>query len=256
MSSSPDLLRRRLLGATLLAPLPGLPLHASAASAPLRMVNAVHPPFVNPSDHPRGEGIDIEIAREALRRGGDYRFELELLPWKRALLMLERGEADLTTTISRNGDRDRYLAWSSAYRLAAGYSFFARPGSRPRLEGLEGLAGKTIGVLAGYFYPPNIVEQAGVVLEPARTPAQLAQKLGAGRADLIVISTRVADVELREQELARQIERQPYQYPASSPNYMAFSKLRPHAQPLAAMEAGLASMARDGSLRRIEQKYL
>ena len=30
--------------------------------------------------------------------------------------MLERGEADFTTTISRSGDRDRYLAWSDGYR--------------------------------------------------------------------------------------------------------------------------------------------
>src|SRR4051812_7612682 len=73
------------------------------AAAPLLLVNAPYPPFVNPRGDPQGEGIDVEIAREALRRGG-YTVELRIVPWKRALAMLEGGEADFTTTISRNGD--------------------------------------------------------------------------------------------------------------------------------------------------------
>lgn len=255
MPISENLQRRRLLAGALLAPLPHWAAARETAGPTLLMVNALHPPFVNPPKHPSGEGIDIDIAREALQRGGGLRFELQLLPWKRALLMLERGEADLTTTISRNGDRDRYLAWSEPYRVAAGYSFYATKGS-PQLDKLEGLAGKRLGVIAGYFYPPNIVEQAGVIVDPSRTVMQGVQKLIAGRVDYIVISSKVANFELRDQDLAGQIERQPYQYPASSPNYMGFSMLRPYPKPMEAMQLGLASMAKDGSFRRIEQRYL
>jgi hypothetical protein len=40
--------------------------------APLLLVNTPYPPFVNTPGHPRGEGIDIEIARLALQRGYDF----------------------------------------------------------------------------------------------------------------------------------------------------------------------------------------
>lgn len=222
---------------------------------PLVLVNAVYPPFVNPPGHAQGEGLDIEIAREALRRAG-REVRVELLPWKRVLLMLELGQADLTTTISRNGDRDRYLRWTQSYRNGAKYQFYTRHDSPLQINGLAGLAGRRLGVVEGFFYPEAITRQPRMVVESARDVGVLAQKLTAGRLEVMVVTATRGAWEIREAGLTQQLKRQPYEYAAISPNYMAFSKQRSDEALVAATRAALAQMMADGTLAAIERRYL
>jgi polar amino acid transport system substrate-binding protein len=228
---------------------------AADEKAPLLLVNAVYPPFVNPAGHPRGEGLDIEIAREALRRVG-REIRVELLPWKRVLLQLEIGHADLTTTISRNGDRDRYLLWTQSYRNGASYQFYTRKESPLQLKTLGDLAGRHLGTVQGFYYPEAITGQPGVMIDSARDVAVLAQKLNARRIDVMVVTGIRGALEIREAGLADQLTRQPYVYAAVSPNYMAFSKARIDPGLVAATNAALQRMAADGSMAAIERRYL
>ena len=229
---------------------------AHAAPPALLMVNTIYPPFINPPGHPSGEGIDVEIAREALQRGGGYTVELQLLPWKRALRLLELGEADFTTTISRSGARDKFLGWSQGYRTAGDYRFYSRKGSGLLLTDLQGLKGKRLGVIAGFVYPPLVLRDAGAVIETARDITAAFQMLLAGRTDYIVVTAIAGLWEIRERGFKDWLDKQPFEHASDSPNYMAFSLARKPAAALAAMEAGLASMRRDGSIGRIERKYL
>src|SRR5204863_455217 len=68
-----DTRRRFLTGSAAALALPWA-LAETGASAPgtgtLVLANAIYPPLVNPQGHASGEGVDIEIAREALHRGG------------------------------------------------------------------------------------------------------------------------------------------------------------------------------------------
>lgn len=248
------ILRRLLLSLPALA---GFGAHAThdAARPPLLLVNAVYPPFVNPPGHPQGEGLDVEIAREALRRAG-REMRVELLPWKRALLMLENGQADLTTTISRNRERDRYLRWTQSYRNGASYQFYTRKSSPLQLNRLPDLAGLRLGTVQGFFYPDAITGQSGVIVDTARDVTVLVQKLNAGRIDVMVVTGIRGAWEIREAGLADLLTRQPYQYAAESPNYMAFSKVRTDEALVAAMRDALQEMIKDGSLAAIERRYL
>lgn len=225
------------------------------ALPPLLLVNAVYPPFVNPPGHSQGEGLDIEIAREALRRAG-RELRVELLPWKRVLLQLESGQADLTTTISRNGDRDRYLLWSQSYRNGASYHFYTRKDSALQLNALADLAGRHLGTVQGFYYPEAITAQPGVVIDTARDVAVLTQKLNAGRIEVMVVTGIRGAWEIREAGLANQLSRQPFVYAAASPNYIAFSRTRTDAALVAATNAALQRMAADGSMAAIERRYL
>lgn len=224
-------------------------------AVPLLLVNAPYPPYVNPAGDPSGEGIDIEIAREALRRGG-YSVTVRLVPWKRVLAMLEKGEADLTTTISRNGDRSRYLAWSPGYRNSVSYHFYGRKGGKVVLKELADLDGRSLGLTSGFFFPPAITERLGVSLQTGSSVAQTVQMLDAGRADFIVVNGLAGAWEIRRLGLAGRLEQQPLVYSSNSPTYMAFSRARNFSQHLAALNAGLASMEKDGSLALIEKKYM
>ena len=234
-----------------------VPAFGMAQAAPLKtliLVNAPYPPFVNPPGDPSGEGIDVDIAREALRRGG-YAVELRIVPWKRVLAMLEKGDADFTTTISRNGDRSLFLVWSSGYRKAVRYHFYGRKGGTVTLRALADLDGRSLGVTTGFFFPPAITERLGVSLHTGTSVAQTVQMLDAGRADFIVVNGLAGAWEIRRRGLADRLALQPLVYSSTSPTYMGFSRARPFAAPLEAMNAGLASMENDGSLARLEKKY-
>jgi len=219
------------------------------------MVNTVYPPFINAPDHPLGQGMDVEIAQSALDRAG-YEMRLQLVPWKRALLMLENGDADLTSTISRRDDRDRYLAWSQPYRLGANYCFYARRDSELQLRSLDDLRGRSLGVVSGFHYPPPLVSQPGQRLIPGRDVRTLVQMLKAGRSDFIVATAIAGAWEIRERGLGVELQRMAYEYTSDSPNYLAFSRARPQATAaLLGVDTALQAMQRDGSLARIERKY-
>jgi polar amino acid transport system substrate-binding protein len=231
---------------------------APAVDAPLKLANTVYPPLVNPAGHASGEGVDVDIAREALRRGG-WRGEIEVqwVPWKRVLFMLERGLADFTTTVNHSADRDRFLRWSSSYRAGKHYHFYTRRGSGLKVEKLQDLQGLRMAVGAGYIYPQPVIDQMQGRVEQARDVAAAVQLVEHQRADVVIVTALVGLWEIRQLQLADRLERQPLQFFNPEPTYMAFSKASPRTPAaLAAMDAGLAAMLRDGSIGRIEKRYV
>ena len=130
----------------------------SALAAPnktLVLVNDPYPPYVMPAGDKIGPGIDIEIAKEALSRGG-YQVEVKLVPFKRVMVMLENGEADFTTTLSFKPERDKFLDWSSSYRDETIYHFYVAKGKTWPATTLADFKGKRLGVTAGFSYPKAI----------------------------------------------------------------------------------------------------
>jgi len=249
--------RRRLLtlGAAALAP--GWAC-AAPAGGTLVLANAVYPPLVNPQGHPGGEGIDIEIAREALRRGGyTGAIEIQWVPWKRALSMLERGTADFTTTVNHSADRDRFLRWSQAYRAGVRYHFYTRKGSPLNLQQLEDLHGHSLALSAGFIYPQAVLSAAAGRVEYGRDVAGAVQLVVRERAEVVIVSALAGTWEIRQLGLADALERQPLEHFNPEPTFMGFSKNSPRSTAaLAAMDTGLASMQRDGSIARIEKRYV
>jgi polar amino acid transport system substrate-binding protein len=221
----------------------------------LLMVNTVYPPFVCPPKHPLGAGLDVDLARDALRRCG-LGMRLELLPWKRVLVTLEAGKADLTTTISRQPERDAYLRWSQPYRLGAAYTFYLRSGDGRSIRSLSDVAGLRLGTVIGFRYPPAIVELGGVRLEPARDLATLVTLLEAGRIDAIVVTAIAGAWEVRERGFAERLQRQAFEYASDSPNYFGFAKSRVDEALVEQVNAALAAMQREGVMAKLEARYL
>lgn len=229
-----------------------------AADGPLVLANAVYPPLVHAQGNPNGEGIDIEIAREALRRGGaEWPVEIQWAPWKRVLSMLESGLADFTTTVDFSPERERFLRFSSGYRSGSRYYFYSRKGSGLRLQKLADLRGQRLALSEGFFYPEPVLQTVGRLVEYGKDVATAVRLVEARRADVVIVSHLAGLWAIREQGLSDVLERQPLEVVRSVPVFMAFSRASPRATAgLAAMNAGLARMRRDGSIGRIEQRYL
>lgn len=249
--------RRRILalGAAALTP---AWVRAEPAAHTLVLANAVYPPLVNPQGHASGEGIDIEIAREALRRGGfDGAIDVQYVPWKRVLFMLEHGTAHFTTTANFSTERDRFLRWSTPYRAGVNYHFYTRKGAGLKLQQLEDLRGHRLAVSAGFIYPKAVLEMAAGQVEYGRDVGGAVQLVERGRAEVAIVSALAGTWEIRQLGVAEALERQPLEHFNAEPSFMAFAKVSPRgAAALAAMNAGLASMQRDGSITRIEKRYV
>jgi hypothetical protein len=97
---APSLRRRSLLLC------PALPL---AAAESLLMVCEVAPPYTLPPGDPRGAGIDVDIARAALARGGGPAPSMQFVPFRRALAMMASGEADLMFGLRRTPELEGFL---------------------------------------------------------------------------------------------------------------------------------------------------
>lgn len=253
--------RRRILalGATALGPgWARAQTAASAATNTLVLANAVYPPLVNPPGHASGEGCDIDIAREALKRGGYAGdIDLQLVPWKRVLFMLEHGVADFTTTASFSPERDRFLRWSAPYRAGVRYHFYSRKGVGFTLKHLEDLRGHRLALSAGFIYPKAVLEMAAGQVELGRDVGGAVQLVERGRAEVVIVSALAGTWEIRQLGMADALERHPLEYFNPEPSFMAFAKNSPRAMAgLAAMNAGLASMQRDGSIARLEKRYV
>ena len=253
--------RRRLLagsGALLLPAWAAAHTAASAPTSPLVLVNTIYPPLVNPPGDASGEGIDIEIAREALRRGGHAGpIDIQWVPWKRALFMLERGMADFTTTVNHSAERDRFLRWSLSYRAGKEYHFYTRRGTGRQLARLQDLQGLRLALSAGYIYPKAVLDRVGSRIEYGRDVGAAVRLVERDRADVVLVTALVGQWEVRRLDLADRLDRQPLTHFNPEPTFMGFSKNSPRsAAALAAMDAGLASMQRDGSIARIEKRYV
>lgn len=221
------------------------------------LVNDPYPPYVMPEGHPEGPGIDMEIAVKALSNLG-IKTNIQLVPFKRALAMLEIGQADLTTTLSFREDRDPYIQWTVPYRSSTTYVFFTPKNSTFAPKTLAELKGKTVGVVRGFTYPAAFAEDASIIKSEAPDTASLMNMLLAGRFDAIIVNSIVGKYELSATGKINDVKEAPYQLTSQDAKgtVMGFSKMKKMNALVEAFSRELQKMLADGTIARIEKKYL
>jgi len=126
------------------------------------IVNDSFPPYVELDSSKREvNGIDMEMAKKILKKNG-ITYKIIIVPWSRALRMLEDGEADMTTTISPTDDRSEFLNFSQPYRTSEEMSFFVLNDSDIEINSLYDLRRSTLGLTRGFVYPKIIVENNNI----------------------------------------------------------------------------------------------
>ena len=119
------------------------------------------PPFtIGKEGGPAQGGIGIEICREICSRLG-LNFTSQLFPWKRAMLYLKNGKADLTFPLIQNQERSAYIAFTDIVMNDKSRVWFLaqRNGGPIEWETVEDLKPYTIGIVSGYTHA-EIFEQA------------------------------------------------------------------------------------------------
>jgi polar amino acid transport system substrate-binding protein len=232
---------------------------ATAQSLPAEVIlaNSPYPPYVMPENQSGGPGIDMEIALTALENMG-VRTVVKLAPFKRVLAMLEAGQADLTTSLSFQPNRDEYLYWSLPYRTDTSYIFFTRRDSPFKPERLEDLRNRKVGVVRGFVFPPAFADDPAIEkVEAPHIPSLLGMLL-AGRFDALIVNSIAGKHELMATGRMVEVKQAPFilRTPGDKGTFMGFSKVRVSPEFVERFNEEVRKMLDDGTIGRIETKYL
>lgn len=182
----------------MLASLAG-PKAALAARPALRLAAENFPPFSH-MENGRPKGLDWEVVRPVLDDLG-FAAELLVMPWKRALRDVARGDLDAVIGGTRGdlNEREELLAFPDE-PLSASYSrFYFRRGEAFNFDGLFTLKGKSVAVVAGYSLPADFNAAPYFHRQAVNTHEQCLRMLLAGRVDLALVHAGVAEHLIRRE---------------------------------------------------------
>jgi polar amino acid transport system substrate-binding protein len=223
--------------ATAATPAPRLYI-ATETSAPLSM-----------RDGNKVTGSATAKVREIMRRTG-ITYTIELLPWKRAYTSAqERGDGCVFST-TRTPERERQFKWIGPTDEAE-WVLMGRTDRDLRLRTLDEARGLRIGTYNGDARD-QFLRERGFQVDSAQNDMINPRKLLLGRIDLWAASLRRSSAVLRHNGWAGDIV--PLLTFARVQLYLACNPAVPDAL-VARMNAALAEMGRDGSIRRIDREY-
>lgn len=214
---------RRSLLCSSLAVLPP----ARAAQVELLIAAESFPPFSYMQDG-QARGLDWELVQAVLAKLG-ARARLQVLPWKRAMLDIERGELDAVIGATRGdlNEREELLAFPDEPLYSTHSRFYFRRDQPFVFDGLFTLKGKIVCVLAGYNYPPDFSAAAYFKRDLSATHEQSLRKLLAGRVDLALVHAGVAEYLIQREGWGQRLASDPTPI-APGRLYMGFSRKRGH----------------------------
>lgn len=211
------------------------------------------PPLVF-KDNGKFVGSDVEIVTEICKRAG-IEPEIHDYPLKRALMMTEKGEAAGIFTIFRTEERDQFLYFPEETINTVRTMVIGRKYSGFRINSLEDLRDKAIGVMDGRKYGPEFDNIPGLKKEFLKTKEQMILMLNKGRVDVILNSEEPFKHEVRKMGIEDKFEM--LYLVRENPVYVAFSKtLGEKGEKLSKVfSEALKQMKADGTYEKILNKY-
>jgi len=137
-------------------------------------------------------GFHVELVEEIAKRLG-IAVEWVEVPWRRALNMVETGNADGITYIGKNPERERWAIFKDGNTISSGtFSFLIRRTSRKEIKfdgtnEKELLQNRTLLMVGGFTLPKNISELNSKKHEALRI-TNLVDMLRASRYDIAIVN--------------------------------------------------------------------
>ena len=240
------------------APAAAAPATGDALPASLVCHDDVFVPYFMQNDG-RIEGLNVDVLREAASRIG-IAIAFRATPWRRLESELAKpgGTVDCAFAMSRTARREQYLEFGKVALQPTEYALFVRQGeATPSAMRLEDMAGKVIGVRAGFRLPDEIVAGAASgrwSLAEVPTDAVNFQKLALHRVDAVLADSYVGLYTLRQLKLPGIVRVAP---PVTRfDTYLVFRKSSHSAALAAAFDRAFTRMRQDGTFARLTSSYL
>ncbi len=98
------------------------------------------------------DGMAWEILKESYHAMG-YTIELSVVPWKRALYRIDKGDSDITFPAVKTTDREKIYYFSRELSYPPNhFLIYVLKNSKMRWNGLKSLNGKVVGSMRGFSY--------------------------------------------------------------------------------------------------------
>ncbi len=203
----------------------------------------------------RPAGAYVDIIRELARRS-QLVLQIEQVPLKRVLAMLENGSADISIGIKGGPDRDSYLQFLDPPFAPSSRTVVLQRASDPRvLRSYEDLLPLRIGVVDGVHYFPRFDDDRRLKRDAAPNVDSALRKLLAKRFDVLMINSLQAQGELRGKRYRHQFREAEVRFEFGGQRRIALSRHSPVAQQLqGVLSAQLAGMLKDGTVQRLLAK--
>lgn len=224
----------------------------SAFAEKVVFVTSDQPPYVM-SEKGQPSGLDIDIVRELCSRLG-IEAEIRVLPWKRALKSVEKGEGDAIFAPRQTEERSAFLYFPSESLIMERTVILAPKGNGIKVDHFDDLKNKTVGVVRGYVYDPKFDNEKGIEKVECNDDAELVKIFAKGRISLIAGSDEGS---LRYVCKQTGFEAETVYVLNETPTYIAFSKAKgDRGKALSEkFSQALRQLKDEGSFKKIESKY-
>ncbi len=217
--------------------------------------NPNYPPYHWVDSKGRLVGASVDLLKLAAPPG--VRLKPVALPWKRALLLAERGEIDLILSLRITPERSRYLAFVPARAFPNPIVVFVRKNRAFPFTSWADLKGRRGGLSMGDTFGAGFDEywRAELSLEEAKDMEGNFKKLHAGRIDYFVTSRYVGEAyAARHPEMADIV---PLGAPISEQDiHFGFSRRSPCAALSRYISSRLRELDRSGVSERLLTEHL
>lgn len=206
------------------------------------------PPYVS-TKKGVAKGISVDVTREAAKRAG-LSVSFQELPWNRCLEMVRQGEID---GVMDAAERPEFLQGPASFSAYTNTVWVHENSVLQQFE-FSALEGKTIGLVSGYSYPQDLLDnlkQVDVKIDYAVDDETNIRKLAFGRVEAIVAdfanTLEIARVKHLGIRPLTPTHSRDLLYLSLNPNRMAAHK---------ALNAAIEEMLSDGVIEQIYRDHL
>ena len=234
--------------------------HANSTKKPIKIVTLQDfKPFIW-CEGQTAKGIDIEIITELFTRV-DYPFNIECMPWKRALSNIEVGTADALFSAYKTPEREVFSTFLQYPLHTSVFNVFTHSGNPLTYQQTSDLYGKRIGISSGYSVNPEFdqakAEQKFTISETKSTESGLRMLL-MNRIDVYINDKTVAQSKALEMGIADKITTMSTPMHDPKPAYLIISKaanIPNREQLIPKLNQSLGQMWQDGTIEKIIASY-
>ena len=206
-------------------------------------------------------GFICDLVHEIARKAG-FDAEITLFPFKRALKMIQQGEADGMLSLHYKKGRKAFALYPDTPLYKTRYCVFVKPEKIFPFTRVKDLYGKRVGKMSAWFlgkYFEEAVREGKILLEETTLLKSNLLKLDMGRIDAYLGTYFATHYEIKKLGLRGRIVALPESIREESV-YMVLSRegtrIKDKTGLLGRIETAIVSVQQEGRVERLTEKYL
>ncbi len=207
------------------------------------------------------KGIDIEIIDELMSRL-HINYKLNVVPWARLLNMTKNGLCDLSFSLFKTAEREKYSIYTNLPIHKSIYKVYVKKENEFKFDSIEDLYGKTVGLNIGFFISKEFdqaVKEGKIKLIQIEGVKDMIKRLKYNLLDCFIGNYHGTQFELKRMNLLSEIIPLKKQINDDKNAYLVISKqakIQNKQFLLNSINSTLQKMYNDGTIEKITKKYI